>query len=372
MPVRLLSFTLTILVVAATLTLVVIGEDLLIPLAIAVMVWYLLNAFSRMYGRISLAGKTLPGWACFSLSLLTFLTGFVLVGNMITNNVAEVTLAAPGYQENLDRIVQEVAQLLGLEQVPTLPDLVAHIDIGSAITGVAGSLAALIGNLGIVLVYVLFLLIEQQHFDSKLQALFPNRGRQEEVRRLLSRMQADIQTYVWIKTVMSMLTGGVSYVILLIVGVDYAEFWGFIIFMLNYIPTVGSLLGIVFPALLTIVQFGTLGPFLVVISTLSGAQFLIGNILETRLMGGRLNISPLVVILSLSVWGTLWGIAGMFLCMPITVILMIICSHFERTRPIAVVLSGTGQVTPAGESAASDALGWSADDTRPPDDRSGG
>ena len=179
-----------------------------------------------------------------------------------------------------------------------------------------------------------------------MRALFPEAEHREEVRSVLHRMQEQIQTYVAIKTFTSVLTGVLSYIILLIVGVDFAAFWGFIIFLLNYIPTVGSLLATLFPALLALIQFPTPVPFFIVLGGIGFLQFLIGNVLEPRLTGASLNISPLVVILSLALWGSIWGIVGMFLCVPLTVIAMIILSYFERTRPIAILLSGNGRIAP--------------------------
>ncbi len=121
--------------------------------------------------------------------------------------------------------------------------------------------------------------------------------------------------------------------------------------MLNYIPTIGSLIGVVFPALLTLVQFAALGPFLVVTIGLGLTQFVFGNVLEPRMMGKSLNLSPLIVIVSLAVWGSIWGVTGMFLCVPITVVMMIVLAGFPQTRPIAILLSATGRIdTPAHDS----------------------
>jgi AI-2 transport protein TqsA len=139
-------------------------------------------------------------------------------------------------------------------------------------------------------------------------------------------------------------TGAISYAILLVVGVDFAAFWGFVIFLLNYIPTIGSMLGILLPTLLAVVQFATIGPVLAVIIGGGATQFLIGNIIEPRLMGTSLNISPLVVLISLAVWGSIWGLAGMFLSVPLTMIAMIVFSYFRPTRPIAIMLSGNGEI----------------------------
>jgi predicted PurR-regulated permease PerM len=104
----------------------------------------------------------------------------------------------------------------------------------------------------------------------------------------------------------------------------------------------------IFPTLLTLIQFDTFTPFLIVGVGLTSAQFLIGNVIEPKLMASSLNLSPLVVLLSLALWGSLWGIPGMFLCVPITVILLIVLSHFDTTRPLAVTLSERGELAEEG------------------------
>ncbi|MCY4481175.1 MAG: AI-2E family transporter, partial [Rhodospirillales bacterium] len=212
------------------------------------------------------------------------------------------------------------------------------------------------GEAGLILVYMLFLFVEQGSFDRKMKALFPDPEREERVHKILSQMTQEIQNYLWIKTFTSALTAGLSYAVLVSVGLDFAGFWVVIIFLLNYIPTIGSLLGILFPALLALVQFDTFVPFLIVTPSLAVIQVFIGNFLEPMMMGSSLNISPFATLVSLAVWGSIWGIPGMFLCVPITVIAMIIFAHFPRTRPIAIMLSTDGRVA------------WGESEPRPPPD----
>ena len=104
------------------------------------------------------------------------------------------------------------------------------------------------------------------------------------------------------------------------------------------------MMGVAFPAILALVQFDTFTPFVILVATLGAVQFVVGNVVEPRLMGSSLNLSPLVVILSLSLWGQLWGVVGMFLSVPLTVITMIILSNFSATQPFAVALSQDGQI----------------------------
>jgi predicted PurR-regulated permease PerM len=198
--------------------------------------------------------------------------------------------------------------------------------------------------MGIITVYLLFLLLEQRTFSAKIRSIIRDPQRQVDAFELIDKMRSDIRSYVGIKVLTSASTGLISYFVLKIVGVDFASFWAVLIFLLNFIPTIGSIIATAFPSVLTLVQFDTLGPFIVTLLVLTGVQFCVGSLIEPKLMGNKLNLSPIVILLSLGLWGSIWGIPGMFLCVPITVIIMIICSYFPATRPVAILLSGTGEV----------------------------
>ena len=103
-------------------------------------------------------------------------------------------------------------------------------------------------------------------------------------------------------------------------------------------------MAIIAPALLTLIQFDNLTPFLIVLLVFGSIQVVTANVIEPAIMGRSLNLSPLVVIVSLMVWGTIWGVVGMFLCVPIMVVLLIVLAHFETTRPVAILLSADGRI----------------------------
>mgnify|MGYP001804369230 CR=1 FL=1 len=125
-------------------------------------------------------------------------------------------------------------------------------------------------------------------------------------------------------------------------GVDAAFFWAFLMFALNYIPTVGSLIATLFPALFSLVQFGESRPFIIILAGLGLLEWVIGNVIEPKLMGKSLNLSPLVTILALIIWGQIWGITGMLLSTPITVVMVIFNSKFESKRSVAILLKENG------------------------------
>lgn len=322
----------------------VAGRDVLIPLALSVLIWQLINAIAARYRKLSFGGEAVAGWVRIGVGVGTIVVAAILVTNLIVANVGSVSASAPLFQANLLALIPRVADILGLPAPTSLSQLIGQIELDAWIRGLAATLASLAGNLGLIAIYVAFMLVEQRTFDAKIDALFPDPEKAARVRKILGHIERRIERYLWIKTLMSLATGFLSWVVLVAVGCQNAAFWGLVVFMLNYIPIIGSFLGVLLPALLTLVQFGTFGPFLFVVVSLGLIQFGFGNVLEPKLMGNSLNLSPVVLVVALAVWGSLWGVAGMFLCVPIMVIIMIVCAHFHATRPIAILLSATGRL----------------------------
>lgn len=341
---NILSYAAAAGLTALVLYLLVVGKPILLPLVIAVFVWYLINALASQFGRVRVHDRELPASVRFSAAILVLLGVLWFVVNLVVGNINQVAAAAPGYEDNLRQLAERVSTWLGFDEVPTLEALFEGVNLSDLIRGLATAITGVIGNAGTMLIYVAFLLLEQSSFNKKIAALFPDRQRQALIHRIIERIATEIQTYVWLKTLTSLLTGFLSYLVMKMVGVDFAEFWALLIFALNYIPYIGALLGVVFPTLLTLVQFDTLTPFFVVAGTLTLIQFMIGNVMEPRIMGKGLNISPLIMLLSLAVWGSIWGVVGMFLAVPLMVVMMIICANFETTRPVAIMLSEDGQL----------------------------
>jgi predicted PurR-regulated permease PerM len=248
------------------------------------------------------------------------------------------------YQTNLENRWDSILRLLRIQQEPTLSQLTSLLDLGEFITGLAASLTNVAANMGIIIIYVIFLLLEQGNFSSKVASLANNPAKEKRVRMLIKKINEDVQKYISIKMLTSSLTGVLSYIFMKFVGVDFAEFWALLIFLLNFIPTIGSIVATIFPSLITLVQFDTYTPFFLVLGGVTGIQVCIGNIMEPRLMGNSLNLSPLIILLNLSLWGLIWGIPGMFLCVPLLVISMIVFSHVPQTRPIAIMLSRDGKI----------------------------
>lgn len=325
-------------------TILVFGQNVLIPLAVAIMIWHMINAIANRYAKISINGRSLPGWASLMGALATIAVGCWLVVDLVSANVAQVSESAPLYQENLQKLSQNLPSWAGLGSIPTLEELISRVNIGDLIGQVTSAFGALLGNAGLVGLYVMFLLLEQATFERKIDALFTKPGRADQVRAILAATEQRIERYLWIKTLMSLLTAGLCFIVLSLVGVDYPGFWALIIFLFNFIPNIGSAVAVILPCLLALLQFGSLATTVLLALALGFVQFFVGSVIEPRFMGNSLNLSPLVIMLSLTLWGSIWGLAGMVLCVPMTVILAILCSQFKATQPIAVILSSDGRI----------------------------
>ena len=340
---RAISVSLVTLATIAVFYVLVAGQAFLVPLAVSIMVWYVINALSRTFAKI-LPGVEKTNWLTTFVSLVSIGLFITFAVDMLQSNIADVSKAAPAYKANFDLLVIKAVERFPILEVINFSQLSQGIEIGPAILQLVSAFQSMLGSIFLVPIYVLFLMLEQGTFKHKIKAIFPDQDRHDSVTSILEHTQDDIQTYLWIKTVTSSITGIISYFVLLAVGVDFAAFWAFTIFLLNFIPTIGSIIATLFPALLALIQFDTFTQFLIVLIGVGAIQLVVGNFLEPKLMGNSLNVSPFVVMMSLTLWGSIWGVAGMFLSVPITVIMLIVFAHFDKTRYIAILLSGNGNL----------------------------
>ena len=250
--------------------------------------------------------------------------------------------AAPRYQENLEALLARASDALGLDQQPSWQSIraatVGKKHLQPLLAGLLGSVGALLGTTTMIAIYMAFLLGERGHFARKLAVALPGQSA-ENTARIIRDINGKIGNYLATKTLINIILGLVSYVVLWMFGVDFALFWALLIALANYIPYIGSFVGVVFPVLLSLAQFGTLQTALFLALLLTAVQFYIGNILEPKMIGKQVNLSPFVVLVALSLWAGLWGIAGAILAIPLTSMLAIILAAFPDTRPLAVLLA---------------------------------
>jgi AI-2 transport protein TqsA len=333
-----------LLITALFVVLLIIAKQLLIPLAVAVSIWFLINTIADYFKKVEVLGIKIPRWLSFMAAAVTMIGIFAFSINIIMANVEKMVEATPAYERTFNLLISELLSWMDLEETPSLAKLLEQIDIRRIIVNLGASISNIAGKLVLIIIYVIFLLLEQQSFEKKYEAFFSNPVQYQRGMQILERINDSVKTYLTVKTFASFLTGGLSYLGLKLIGVDFAAFWAFLIFLLNFIPSIGSIIATGLVGLFALLQFQAFPQFFITLIVIGGIQLAIGNYLDPRMMGKSLNISPLVVLLSLALWGSIWGVIGMVLSVPLMVILMIILSQFQQTMPLAVLLSQNGRI----------------------------
>lgn len=331
---------------AGVLALLIYAEGILIPLVFGVILWFLGKSFKKLVEKIPFIKKRLPGSV---VNIIVFVLLVVLIGvlsKLITSNVDSLLLSYDNYKTNIDKILAMFNERFHVDVVESVTKAFEGFEYGEILTNIANSISSIFGDTIIILVYAAFMFSEESSFKLKLEKMFRDKLEYARVNGMLNKIGTSFSDYIRLKTYVSLMTGGVGYVFLLIMGVDSPFFWALLMFLLNYIPTIGSLIATLFPAIFSLMQFGDYTPFLIILVGLGIIEWIIGNVIEPKLMGNSLNLSPLVTILALIVWGQIWGITGMLLSTPITVVMVIVFSQFEKTRSVAIMLSQNGDIDP--------------------------
>ena len=325
-----------------------IGKGVFVPIVFSVLVVYVIIGLARMLVRLPLVGRFLPPQIGYPVSALVIALSLAGIASLVAGSIGNVSALAPQYAASLLNTIQSVAERLGVELAPTWAtlrqDVLTQINTQRLIGSTVVSVSAIVSTLVVVLLYVAFLLIEQRTFSTKIAKISSDPQNVRQIQGIVMQINARIGAYLALKTVVSVIQGLVSWAVLAFVGVEFAAFWAVLIGMLNYVPYLGSILGVLLPVAFATMQFADFGIVLVVLLSLSAAQFVIGFFLDPYLMGNSLNLSPFVILVSLAVWSALWGIPGAFLAVPITACMVLVFAEFSGTRPIAILLSRNGEI----------------------------
>ena len=329
------------------ITSLTLARDYLVPVAIAVLIWALIDAFAASLRRAPGIGRVIPRWLGQLIAGLAIFGAMALAGNVIAQNVTQLGTGVTNSESVLLQRLSSFAASLGIDTEAGLRDLVAQLEV-ERILGWALSLAqGLVSDVSLVILYVLFLLVDERFFAAKMRALFPDPDRREDMSRSLGRIGTEVRRYLGLMFLISLGVGLVTYAVAAAVGLSAPGFWGFVAFALNFVPTIGSIIAVVLPSIYGLFTLSDPVSLVVLIGALAATQVVAGELVLPRVMGDRLNLSSTVILLMLVVWGAMWGPAGMFLAIPMTVIVMMICARFPASQPIAILLSKDGRLPKA-------------------------
>ena len=332
-PVKATQFAL----VLASFVIIVAG----MKVAASIIIPFLLAAFISIVASPPfywLQKKKIPKVAALLIVILLFIFFIFIIALMIGTSINDFTTKIPFYESKLENQTDAVITWLNekgiIEERVELKEIINPAVILKLVGNALNEISGIFTNGFLILLTVVFMLLEVSSLPIKLKKIF------KDPDRSIDRVQSiynNINKYIAIKTWISLATGLLAAILCFIIGVDYPILWGILAFVLNYIPTIGSLIALIPPVLLTIIQIGPLEGLIVLIGFVV-INTVMGNILEPRLMGRGLGLSTLVVFLSLIFWGWVLGPVGMLLSVPLTIAIQIIFDSSEETKWIAVLL----------------------------------
>ena len=326
---------LSVLAVFAACVVLRLAQPVVLPLIIAWLISYILGPVVTTFTR-----RHIPTGIAVTFVLLLLFGVCYLAGMFLFNRAMVFWDAFPEYKQKLIVLSDHFAERWDLQVQP-----LKGIDWWSKLTPymkvTTTTMMSFLSKLVLVSIYLVFFLLGKPYFGCKLHKAFPE-DEATKLSNMLGAISRQTGAYLSLQVVISFITGLCVWVALSIIGVDFAITWGAFAFFLNFIPTVGSIIASIPPVLVALVQFDTLWPAVATATALLTIQMVIGNGVSPKVMGDKLNLSPLVVLISLVFWGWLWGIVGALLSTPIAAAIKIVCENVEGLRPISVMM-GSGK-----------------------------
>lgn len=343
---RIQTGALVIIAFAVVLFLLVQARFMLIALATAIILFSLTSDVINFIARQKIGRFHVPNWIASLAALLLISLALLVLSTILLTQVNTVLGTTITYLERAPSAVASLFAWISPEAEQAILTSLSSVEL----TGYARTVAGQAGNVAggitsftvLVILFVGFLFAERIWFDTKLNNFFGDPEQAAKVERIIASIIRRVNYYLLVKTVVSVITGLMIYAVASVFGLELATALGILTFILNYIPNVGSIVATALIALVTFVQTGdpTLTGAIFVISGL--IQFLNGSVIDPMMMGHALRVSSFGIIISLAFWGAVWGIPGMFLSVPIMVMLMVVCSQVPLLRPVAILLSRQG------------------------------
>ncbi len=335
-------------------------QHIFIPFVIAYLLYFIFEPLNNF-----LTKKKVPLFGAVIIDLVIIVGLIWSISRGIIGSFSQFGKELPGYEQKLNHLVSSTAQSFGIADPAftnfNLSEILMGLDYGGIASGFFSSTLSIFSTVVFVLFFFIFICsghykileatkrrFSEDKIDETIENLKKEMTKAESsevksdyekqihkledqkegaVEKTFKAITAKVQRYISTKFLISLLTGVLVGIALWIFGVDFVIVWAVLTFLLNFIPNIGSALAIIFPTLITLVQFESFGYTLIVAAVLMAIQNIIGNLLEPKIMGDQLGLNPLVILLSLLLWGYIWGIVGMFLSVPLTAMLQIIISN---------------------------------------------
>ena len=334
---------LVLLAVVVTAAALVWLADILTPLAMAIFLMIVIDGVKRTIEQKTPLPQRWAGIASLIVVVLIFAGSIAIIVNGAAGFFGQASGVATNIGPRIDQIITDVYGLFRIPSPPTAQDLIAGVNISSYIGSIAVQAQGVASGAFFVLVYLGFLLASQGSFRRKLVSMFPDGGQRDEALQVFQRVRGGVEGYIWVQSVTGAMICVAAWILMKAVGLQNAEFWTFVIFVVGFIPVLGGAVGGLAPPLFALVQFESYWPAAILLIGLQTILFIVGNMVQPRMQGDNQNIDPVAVLLSLALFGKMWGVVGMFLSTPLAVMAMAILAEFKGSMWLAVLLSGDGQ-----------------------------
>ena len=319
-------------------------RSILIPLVLSIIISFILNPIILFFEK-----RRIPELISFLLVIAITFFALFLVGHMINRNIQSFMANMTQYEARYKTIIENILAFFDLsgktisrenfsQEFPRIAAIFDNISVSSIVANTLRSVSALLSDTFLVLLYLLFILIGRNKLIHKFDIAF----KAETAKRMKDISQSineQINNYIITKTIISLLTASLVFLTLWLFGVEFAFIWAFLTFLLNFIPNIGSIIATMFLVAFALIQFDNILTVVWIALILASIQFTIGSILEPKIVGHRVNLSPIIVLFSLIFWGYVWGIIGMLLAVPFAVFIKIIFENVTELRPLAVLMS---------------------------------
>jgi predicted PurR-regulated permease PerM len=318
-------------------------KKILIPVTLAVFLTFLFHPLIEYLQKFKF-----PKWLSLIL-ILFFISGiYYLIGLLVVANFGTFTAKLEKYSENVavflqqllnpfNLTVKEVAQMFNIKTEQfDVSSLFQNLFKAGIIQNLFSSFTSMMGDFFVLIIFWLFMIMGKKQFEERLKTAF--KDKKNVIENTINSINTQLQSYIIIKTITSFTTGLIVTIILWLFGIDFAIFWGLLTFILNFIPNIGSIIATLFPIVIALLEYGIGVKTISLAALLIINQNIIGNFVEPHYLGRQMDLSPVFVLFSLIFWGWIWGIAGMFLSVPIAAAMKIFCSNIEPLRPISILM----------------------------------
>ncbi|MDR0303768.1 MAG: AI-2E family transporter [Chitinispirillales bacterium] len=378
---RSMNRLLTILIIALGVGVLYAAKTFIIPFVVALIIFFVLINFENLISKgiksviLFFTKKEISkraGVAILAVSVILSLTisVFILFSfyKVISKNFDDMLANTTKYQMLFNgKIVQynkmvmdsqkpvdddmnfspfqQIVSIIPESHLPIIDSkIIDEINFSNLFNKIGGFAGKSVANSALVLIYLVFLYGERVNFNKKFKKIREINPKFEKLDNIIRDIGGNLVGYFNIKTIVSFVTAALAYPVMSGFGLDFVWLWAAIIFILNYIPTIGSIVATTLPSVLGIIMFDSFIDAVFMAFILTTIQFIIGNVVEPKFQGDRLNLAPIMILLSLAIWGAIWGIVGMFLAVPIMVTINAALSQFETTKPLAMLFSSTGDI----------------------------